>query len=154
MENKLWTEHRLIPDTYLFDMFIFLVTRLQDHKLNWKLLCVTLSWRPWLNKLIISYAILPLSHNDIPCECEHVSVPAKHLPLLCCPAAPPSLCRRAHCLMDETDRRVRETAGPHRSAREWTKVTNMEGHHGHDIGNSKITVLKCTKSCFILSLEG
>lgn len=110
-ENSLWrTEQRLIPGSYLFDMFIFLVTRLRDHKLDWKLLCVTLSRRPWLNKLIISHTILPLSYNDIPRDCEHVSVPAKHLPLLCYPAAPPSLCHRAHCLMDETDGRGRETA--------------------------------------------
>lgn len=99
-ENSLWTEQQLIPGTYLFDMFIFLMTWLRDHKLDWKLLCVTLSQRPWLNKLIISYTILPLSHNDIPRGCEHVSVPAKHLPLL-----------PAHHLIDETDGRGRETTG-------------------------------------------
>lgn len=45
--------------------------------------------------------ILCLPSNDIPRGREHVSVPAKHLPLLCCPSS--SLCHPAHCLMDEAD---------------------------------------------------
>lgn len=43
--------------------------------------------------------------NDIPHGREHISVPAKHLPLLCCPSS--SLCHPAHRLMDGADGRGR-----------------------------------------------
>lgn len=39
--------------------------------------------------------------NDIPHGREHISAPAKHLPLLCCPSA--ALCHPAHSLMDGAD---------------------------------------------------
>lgn len=63
--------------------------------------CVTASQCPWLNKPLISYMFLCPPRNDIPRGREHISVPAKHLPLLCCPSS--SLCHPAHCLMDGAD---------------------------------------------------
>lgn len=63
--------------------------------------CVTASQCPWLNKPLISYMFLCPPRNDIPRGREHISVPAKHLPLLCCPSS--SLCHPAHCLMDGVD---------------------------------------------------
>lgn len=94
-ESSLWTEQQLIPGICLLDRFIFLVffvTRLWSHKLDWKLLCVPLSPRPWLNQLIISDTILSPSLNDIPCGCEHVSVPssAAQRPSISLPPGPPS----------------------------------------------------------------
>lgn len=65
--------------------------------------CVTASQCPWLNKPLISYMFLCPPRNDIPRGREHISVPAKHLPLLCCPSS--SLCHPAHCLMDGADGR-------------------------------------------------
>lgn len=63
--------------------------------------CVTVSQCPWLNKPLISYMFVCSSRNDIPRGREHISVPVKHLPLLCCPSS--SLCHPAHCLMDGAD---------------------------------------------------
>lgn len=62
---------------------------------------VTASQCPWLNKALISYMFLCRPRNDIPHGCESISVPAKHLPLLCCPSS--SLCHPSHCLMDGAD---------------------------------------------------
>lgn len=62
---------------------------------------VTASQCPWLNKALISYMFLCRPGNDIPHGCESISVPAKHLPLLCCPSS--SLCHPSHCLMDGAD---------------------------------------------------
>lgn len=51
--------------------------------------CVPVSLCPWINKVLISYTFLRPPHNDIPHGREHISAPAKHLLLLCCPSSSP-----------------------------------------------------------------
>lgn len=81
--------------------------------------------------------ILCLPSNDIPRGREHVSVPAKHLPLLCCPSS--SLCHPAHCLMDEADGHGCLPGFRHNS----TDTSKREGERERDRGKSRIAAQQC-----------